>query len=429
MMLSPLATPWTDRAAQAFRSAVDSLIAPAPEPSPIAVDDNGSPVSIEPATWFICFVPGLRRQWWHAFADRRHKHVFALRPLQDGTWLLVEPWWTRMMVNVLTLEQAIRFLRWGGMGDVLKVRERIPGCGSQMRGWANCSVLVSYMLGRRYWTWTPNGLYRRLASEPDVEQVDVAGFLRRHVQSESQRHSRAALAWMPKQRDASLRDILLQLGMSVVATMTSRSGIGLHRAAVSEVVRDPAVAGAYWSAAPQQAIEKARKVLAAAKWRGDIDVDDCSLAARRFMALLKGQLHMEIALGLREPPSYSEMADHVACAVDVFLRGVHRPAARASGTNRAHPLQTSPHSVDLPAQGLIREIGESVRELAREDDWDAVAGLAEALWSDYVGCTGLAWDQASARIRHAWESAHAGADAGDRTRGPFRFGACGETRC
>ena len=399
----------------AFRAAVDTPFAPSPDPSSIAIDANGSPITIEPATWFICFVPGLRRQWWHAFADNRHKHVFALRPLEDGAWLLMEPWWTRMMVNVLTLEQAIKFLRWGSMGDVLKVRERIPGRGSQMRGWANCSVLVSYMLGRSYWTWTPNGLYRRLCSEPDVEQVDVVEFVRRHVLSESQRHSRAALAWMPKQHETKLRDILLQLGTAVVGAMTSRSGVGLHRAAVSEVVRDPGIAGAYRSAAPDQAIEKARKVLAAAKWRGEIDVNDCTLAARRFVAMLKGHLHLEIVLGLRESPSYSEIRDHVACVVDVFLHGVHRAKPVRRGPTATH----APHSAALPAQGLICEIGESIRELARGDDWEAVADLAKTLWSDYVGCTGLTWEQASGRIRRAWESSRVAthAVAGDRLPG------------
>jgi len=426
-MLPSLTTHWVDRAATAFRAAVDTWIAPAREPSSIAIDANGSPITIEAATWFVCFVPGLRRQWWHAFADGRHKHVFALRPLDDGTWLLMEPWWTRMMVNVLTLEQAIKFLRWGGMGDVLKVRERIPGRGSQMRGWANCSVLVSYMLGRSYWTWTPNGLYRRLTDEPDVEHVDVAGFLRRHMLSESQRHSRAALAWMPKRRDASLRDVLLELGTAVVAAMTSRSGIGLHRAAVTEIARDPAVAGAYRAAAPEQAVEKTRKLLAAAKWRGEIDTDDCALSARRFMAMLRGHLHMEIALGLRESPSYSEIRDHVTSVVDVFLRGVHHPRMA-----RVHPAPAEPpHAAELPAQGLIREIGESVRELARADDWEAVAALAEALWSDYVGCTGLSWQQASGRIRRAWEASPAAMEAfpGVRMRDPLPFGACGETSC
>lgn len=400
--------------------------APAQDAS-MAVDANGSPVTVDAATWLVCFVPGLRRQWWHPFADSRHKHVFALRPLEDGTWLLMEPWWTRMMVNVLTLDQAIKFLRWGGMGDVLKVRERIPGSGSQMRGWANCSVLVSYMLGRSYWTWTPNGLYRRLLDEADVEPVSVGQFVRRHVLAESQRHSRNALASIPKQRDATLRDILLDLGSGVVATMTSRSGIGLHRTVVSEVVRDQELADAYRTGAADQAIEKVRKVLVAAKWRGEIGVDDCALAARRFIGMLKGHLHLEIALGLREPPSHGEIREHVACVVNVFLRGAH-----ATTPSPAPPARRQePEAAYLPAQALIREIGESVREIVRGDDWDAVAGWAQALWSDYVGCTGLTWEQASGRIRRAWESSHdvkRAMPAGDALE-PVRFGARRETRC
>jgi hypothetical protein len=392
----------------------------------MAIDANGSPVTVDAATWLVCFVPGLHRQWWHPFADSRHKHVFALRPLDDGTWLLMEPWWTRMMVTVLTLDQAIKFLRWGGMGDVLKVRERIPGRGSQMRGWANCSVLVSYMLGRSYWTWTPNGLYRRLLDEPDVEPVIVSQFVRRHVQAESQRHSRNALASLPKRRDATLRDTLLELGTGVVATMTSRSGIGLHRTVVSEVVRDQNLADAYRSGTADQAIEKIRKVLVAAKWRGEIGIDDCALAARRFVGMLKGHLHLEVALGLREAPSHGEIRDHVACAVDVFLRGV-----QASTPSPAHATRRqAAEAVDLPAQGLIREIGESMREIVRGDDWDAVAGWAQAIWSDYVGCTGLSWEQASGRIRHVWESGDdaRATPAGD-AREPARFGSCRETRC
>lgn len=423
-MLAPLAPDGTDRHAIAARSGDGPPPRERPAHDAIGVDANGSPVTIEPATWLVCFVPGLRRQWWHRFADARHKHVFALRPLDDGTWLLMEPWWTRMMVNTLTLEQAIRFLRWGALGDVLKVRERIPGCGSQMRGWSNCSVLVSFMLGRSYWTWTPNGLFRKLAREPDVERVDVPQYLRRHVQAEARRHSRAALSCVPRHGDAGLRAVLLELGIGVVSTMTSRSAIGLHRTAMSESIRDPYLADALWSAGPGQAVDRVRRELADAARRGEIDAGDCALAARRFMAMLKGHLHLEIALGLRGPPSHGEVRDHVACVVDVFLRGMRPTQAigRTSGDAGANAA-----TAGLPAQGLIREIGESMREIVRGDDWDTVAYWAKAIWSDYEGCTGLDWTQASGRIREAWEASRTGKDGA--TGEPLRFGSCRETSC
>lgn len=425
-MLTSLTPRGTDREAVARRTGDVQALQDRPAYEAIGIDVNGSPVTIEPAAWLVCFVPGLRRQWWHRFADARHKHVFALRPLDDGTWLLMEPWWTRMMVNVLTLEQATKFLRWGALGDVLKVRERIPGCGSQMRGWSNCSVLVSFMLGRAYWTWTPNGLFRKLAGESDVERVNVSQYLRRHVQQEAQRHSRAALSSVSRRGGARLREVLLELGIGVVATMTSRSAMGLHRTAVSEIVRDPHMADALWSAGPGQAVDRVRRVLVHATRRGEIDIDDCALAARRFMAMLKGHLHLEIALGLRGPPSQGEIRDHVACVVGVFLRGIRSTtpvASRIAPSEQRAKAQTS----GLPAQALIREIGESMREIVRGDDWDTVAYWARGIWSDYEGCTGLDWAQAAGRIREAWESS--GAVEAGVSGNPLGFGSCQETSC
>jgi hypothetical protein len=137
-------------------------------------DKHGSPVTFEAANWLVCFVPGLRRQWWHGFVHCRHKHVFAMRPEPNGTWTLFEPWWRRLMTACLTAEQARKFLTWAAAGDVLLVRESIPGSGSQIFGWANCAVLVSFLLGRSYRTWTPHGFYRRLKRERGVHSIDVS---------------------------------------------------------------------------------------------------------------------------------------------------------------------------------------------------------------------------------------------------------------
>lgn len=59
----------------------------------LELDQDGSPVSIEPRGWFVCIVPGLVKQWWHPFVHERHKHVFAMRPAGPGQWTLFEPWW------------------------------------------------------------------------------------------------------------------------------------------------------------------------------------------------------------------------------------------------------------------------------------------------------------------------------------------------
>ena len=84
---------------------------------------NGSPVTLEAAAWYVCFVPGLKKQWWHRFVNERHKHVFAMRPAARGEWTLLEPWWHRLLTATITSEQARKFLLWGTRGDVLHVRE------------------------------------------------------------------------------------------------------------------------------------------------------------------------------------------------------------------------------------------------------------------------------------------------------------------
>ena len=142
-----------------------------------SIDENGSPVTLDPADWYICFVPGLRRQWWHRIVHHKHKHVFAMRPMSTGSWLLVEPWWSRMMVTVLAPADAVKFLRWGATGDILRVREAIPGKASQLRGWSNCAVLTAFVLGRSSWAWTPHGLYRELLREKETRHVNAEQLL------------------------------------------------------------------------------------------------------------------------------------------------------------------------------------------------------------------------------------------------------------
>ena len=161
---------------------------PYDEDGEIALDSNGSPLQVEPGWWIVCFVPGLRPQWWHRFAHRSHKHVFALRHDDTDQWLLFEPWWTRLMVTNISTDNALAFLRWAARGDALTVKEAVPGNGSQLRGWMSCAALTTYMLGRGYLVWTPHALFRRLSSEKETRALDTRAFVRR-VRLQQQRHA------------------------------------------------------------------------------------------------------------------------------------------------------------------------------------------------------------------------------------------------
>ncbi|MCX7512272.1 TetR/AcrR family transcriptional regulator C-terminal domain-containing protein [Frateuria hangzhouensis] len=295
----------------------------APAALSLDIDANGSPVTLQEAEWLVCFVPGLRRQWWHRFVHARHKHVFAMRMVDEQTWLVVEPWWTRLMVNVLSFDQALHFLRWAAAGSVVKVREAIPGRGSQLRGWSNCAVLVSFLLGRSYRTWTPNGLYRKLLAEEDAQPVDVPRLLIEHVGAMAGEAARRAVGLQPGHEPVPLDRLLFRLGRGIAGSMLPASVIGLHQFAASGFDRSSDAADVYWAKAMERAVEHIRGVLEDARRRGEIHVADCALAARQFVAMLRGDMHLELLFGVRAatPPDEADIHAHVESVVDIFLHG------------------------------------------------------------------------------------------------------------
>ncbi|HKZ09975.1 MAG TPA: TetR/AcrR family transcriptional regulator C-terminal domain-containing protein [Rhodanobacteraceae bacterium] len=292
-----------------------------PETIDIEIDANGSPVTLEAADWLVCFVPGLRKQWWHGLVDAKHKHVFAMRMVDENTWLIMEPWWTRNMVNVLSFDQAVQFLRWAAAGDIIKVREAIPGHGSQTRGWSNCAVLVSFMLGRRYRTWSPHGLYKKLKAEQGAEVVDVSRLLVEHCTTVAIRTTQAVLGASTRQPDESLESILSYIGQGIVHARLTPAVIGIHKAAAAGSHLFKGAAEAYWANGPERVIERIRGLLEEANRRREINIADSILAARRFVAMLRNNLHRAIGGCVDAPPPEAQIHDYVKSIVTAFLHG------------------------------------------------------------------------------------------------------------
>ena len=69
------------------------------------------------------------------------------------------------------------------------------------------------------------------------------------------------------------------------------------------------------------AIETVEHLLDAAKGRGEVVVADSRVAAGQFIAMLRGNLHLEAMLELRPAPTAAEMDERVRSAVRIFLHG------------------------------------------------------------------------------------------------------------
>lgn len=332
--------PWLPRSSesQSDLNVVDDV------PSDLAnsADDNGSLVTVEPVDWIVCFVPGLQRQWWHRFVHHKHKHVFAMRPTNTGSWLLVEPWWTRMMVTILPPADAVKFLRWGGTGDILRVREAVPGKASQIRGWSNCAVITAFVLGRPSWTWTPHGLYRELLREKTTRRENVEQLLVEQFARVVSQYSSNALSVSADQLSLPLRELLIILGRNLLETMMTPALLEVCYTAILEADRYPNATRVYAQHGPKRAIAVLTKILARAKQAGEIDLADCEAGARQFLGMLYGNIHLEAVLQLGSIPTLSEIDLRARAAVKAFLDG-------------AEPCETG-----IPAPGLLRSVGGSL---------------------------------------------------------------------
>lgn len=318
-LLDPKAE-WAPR--DAVRREMPDVIPGVPADLSNSVDQYGSLVTVPASDWLICFVPGLQKQWWHRFVKSKHKHVFAMRPTDTASWILVEPWWTRLMVTLLPSADAVKFLRWGASGDILRVREAIPGHGNQARGWSNCAVLSSFVLGRASHTWTPHGLYRQLCREKDVKHENVEELLVEQFDRMVGKASAEALRLEPELLSAPLQTVLTHLGRDLVSAFMDPSILQLGRTAVIEAERFPRASRVYAERGIAPAVATLARILQGASDRGEIRVRNCQQAASQFIAMLRGNMHLEAMLELREPPSAAEVDARVSAVVSGFLRGV-----------------------------------------------------------------------------------------------------------
>ena len=103
--------------------------------------------------------------------------------------------------------------------------------------------------------------------------------------------------------------------------MVSSSAIALYKAGVSESGRFTGAADAVWPFGPDRAVDRIREVLDDARRRGEIKIADCAAAARQFLAMLRGDLHLEVVFGLRAWPNAKDIHVHFMSVVAGFLRG------------------------------------------------------------------------------------------------------------
>lgn len=119
-----------------------------------------------------------------------------------------------------------------------------------------------------------------------------------------------------------LRSTLMTFGCQLMDVLMSPALLGVYRIAITEHARFPDLVRKFYEHGPGRASARLAEVLEGARRRGETGAHDFAMAADHFSGMIRGNLHLQVVLGLRPPPDAQEVRATVSSAVDVFIDGV-----------------------------------------------------------------------------------------------------------
>lgn len=118
-----------------------------------------------------------------------------------------------------------------------------------------------------------------------------------------------------------LRTMLTAFGTRLMDIYMSPALLGVYRIVVTEYARFPDLVRTFYEQGPGRAAARLAEVLEEARKRGEFRTGDCAGAADHFVGMIRGNLHLQVVLGLRPAPDAQEAQAVIRSAVDLFLHG------------------------------------------------------------------------------------------------------------
>jgi TetR/AcrR family transcriptional repressor of mexJK operon len=129
--------------------------------------------------------------------------------------------------------------------------------------------------------------------------------------------------------DQAPDEILVDLGIRFIETVTAPDTLGIQRLVVSEGIFMKELAEQFWETGPARTRALLARYFEQQVRRGTLRLDDAEQAAHQFWGMLLGAFQFQCLLGLREAPDRAEAETYVRAAVALFLDG-----CRAGGKAR-----------------------------------------------------------------------------------------------
>jgi AcrR family transcriptional regulator len=126
---------------------------------------------------------------------------------------------------------------------------------------------------------------------------------------------------------ASPEKVLTEAATRMLTFSLSDFGMRVFRICVAESDRFPELGRQFYESGPALVRERLTKYLSCASERGQLRIEDMSLAANQFMELCKADLFHRVVFGIRDVCTEEDRARVIKGAVDMFLAryGVDQP--------------------------------------------------------------------------------------------------------
>ncbi|MDZ5454429.1 TetR/AcrR family transcriptional regulator C-terminal domain-containing protein [Labrys sp. ZIDIC5] len=125
---------------------------------------------------------------------------------------------------------------------------------------------------------------------------------------------------------ADLETTLYDVGRRYIDVIMSSEALQLYRIVVAEGSRFPQLARVFFDTGPGQASANLARTLEQMRENWGIQEKDTTRLAEHFLGMIRDDLHLQVVLGLRAPPSPGEAAIAVRTAVDIFMHGIRLSA-------------------------------------------------------------------------------------------------------
>lgn len=119
--------------------------------------------------------------------------------------------------------------------------------------------------------------------------------------------------------DLPVREMLIGMGQKMMSFLTSSFAHRIFRICVAESDRFPELGRDFYRSGPQLMHDRLVAYFQQACARGELQIDDISLAAHQFQELLKSDVFVKMVFNVIDTPDPVQLDRVVEGAVDIFL--------------------------------------------------------------------------------------------------------------